>query len=92
MRTHYEVLSKTILEDIGFEQTFHNQNGYSDSAAEEMWRHPVLDSRNMLLIWSKDFGYSFEQRTNAMTSFGKMHTLDDLIAGWKFVTQTDLLK
>jgi hypothetical protein len=84
--SHYEVLKKELLEDLGFQEIVNDFHGNIDYNFEEGYFHPCLDPKNLILIYCKDWGYAFRQRKNAITHIGKMYSLDDLINGFKFVT------
>lgn len=86
-----EYLSEALLTDLGFVRIEHDHNGCIDMSFEIGYRHPHLDPFNLILVDYKNGCWHFAQRKHAFNGIGKMIWLDDLIAGFRFVTGKDLL-
>lgn len=78
-----EYLRPELLEDLGFIRT-----GTDDLS----WRHPELDPFNLILVDYGNGSWHFAQRIHAMNGIGKMIWLDDLVIGFRFVAEQELIK
>lgn len=92
LKSKFTHINQTLLEDLGFIEINESTDCYEVAAAEQAFRHPSLDPKNLILVDYKNGGWHFAQRKHAINGIGKMTWLDDLVIGFEFVTGEKLLK
>jgi hypothetical protein len=92
IRNKYEYITCDMLEDIGCTRILDEQNGKYDTSFEIGYSHPDLEPFNLIIVDYKNGSWHFAQRKHSYNGIGKMVYIDDLIAGWTFVTGHSCLK
>lgn len=76
-KNNLEYIRPELLEDLGFTRKDHD---------DLSWDHLELLPINLILVDYGNGSWHFAQRVHAMNGIGRMIWLDDLIAGFRFVT------
>lgn len=92
-KNNLEYIRHDLLVDLGFELLEPDMKGADNYHwnFETGYRHPHLDPLNLILVNYNNGSWHFAQSKHASNGIGKMVWLDDLLKGFKFVTDKDLL-
>lgn len=88
-----EYLTGQMLEDLGFVllESDKEPEGKYDWSFEVGYSHRLLEPVNLILVDYNNGCWHFAQRKHAIGGIGKMLYLDDLLSGFSFVTEYDLI-